>query len=37
MLYVLVLTQTSPDEVVLPLHKGGTQAWTNVYVAQDLV
>lgn len=35
--YVLVLTQTSPDEAVLPLHKGGTQAWTNVYVAQDLV
>lgn len=33
--YVLVLTQISPDEV-LPLHKGGSQAWTNVYAAQNL-
>lgn len=34
--YVLVLTQISPDEEVLPLHRGGTQAWANVYAAQDL-
>lgn len=34
--YVLVLIQISPDEEVLPLHKSGTQAWTNVYEAQDL-
>ena len=33
--YVLVLTQISSDEV-LPLYKGGTQAWINVYVPQDL-
>lgn len=34
--YALVLTQVSLDEEVLPLHKGVTQAWTNVYIAQDL-
>lgn len=34
--YVLVLTQISQDEEVLPLHKGGNQSWTNVYAAQDL-
>lgn len=27
----------SQIEEVLPLHKGGTQAWADVYVAQDLV
>lgn len=35
-LYMLVLIQIVPYEELFCLHKGGSQAWTNVQVAQDL-